>query len=269
MSRRAPRSWMPISRISPWNGAWPRTRSKATRATSSQLAGFAAGTDHGPARAGPRRPRSVRARADDRGPIAALGGAQHGRHPRLLQVSGRRRPADGSPAADVRAPRAWKTLPKYLSVDEVDALLAQPDVSTPRGLRDRALIELLYATGLRVSELVGLRPTDVNLEASFVTCTGKGGKERAVPIGDQAARWIARYLRDGRPTAAAAAGPARGCSSTRAAAAPGSRASGFWKILRGYAAGAGLRRAAQPARAAALVRHAPARARRRSPRRSR
>ena len=63
-----------------------------------------------------------------------------------------------SPAADVRAPRAWKTLPKYLSLDDVDTLLAQPDVSTPRGLRDRTLIELLYATGLRVSELVGLRP---------------------------------------------------------------------------------------------------------------
>ncbi|HEY6508993.1 MAG TPA: tyrosine-type recombinase/integrase, partial [Vicinamibacterales bacterium] len=97
-----------------------------------------------------------------------------------------------SPAADVRAPRAWKTLPKYLSLEEVDTLLVQPDVSTPRGLRDRALIELLYATGLRVSELVGLRLTDVNLDASLVTCIGKGSKERAVPVGDQAADWLAR-----------------------------------------------------------------------------
>ena len=70
-----------------------------------------------------------------------------------------------SPAADLRPPRAWKTLPRYLSIEEIDQLLAQPDVATPRGLRDRALIELLYATGMRVSELIGLRPADVNLEA--------------------------------------------------------------------------------------------------------
>ena len=93
---------------------------------------------------------------------------------RFLVVSGRRR---DNPADDLRAPRAWKTLPKYLSLDDVDALLNQPDTTTPRGLRDRALIELLYATGLRVSELVGLKPSDVNLEASLVTCIGKGAKD--------------------------------------------------------------------------------------------
>ena len=81
---------------------------------------------------------------------------------KYLLVDGR---LTSSPAADLRAPRTWKTLPKYLSIGEVDALLAQPDVATPRGLRDRALIELVYATGLRVSELVGLRQSDVNLEA--------------------------------------------------------------------------------------------------------
>src|SRR5512143_953944 len=93
---------------------------------------------------------------------------------------------DDSPADDLRAPRAWPALPRFLSVEEVDGLLAAPDVATPLGLRDRALIELLYATGLRVSELVGLKQADLNLEAGYLTCMGKGQKERLVPIGDQA-----------------------------------------------------------------------------------
>src|SRR4030095_16861106 len=115
---------------------------------------------------------------------------------RFLVIEGR---LEVSPADDLRAPRAWKTLPRHLSVDEVDSLLAQPDVTSPRGLRDRALIELLYATGLRVSELISLRPGDVNLKASYLTCTGKGGKQRIVPLGDEAAAWVSRYLRDARP----------------------------------------------------------------------
>src|SRR6185436_6272936 len=114
---------------------------------------------------------------------------------RFLVIDGR---LPASPADDLHPPRAWQVLPTYLSVDEVDSQIAQPDVSTPRGLRDRALIELLYATGLRVSELVGLRPADLNLEASFLTCTGKGDKQRLVPIGDEAARWVNRYIREGR-----------------------------------------------------------------------
>ena len=150
-----------------------------------------------------------------------------------------------SPAADVRAPRAWKTLPKYLSLDDVDTLLAQPDVSTPRGLRDRTLIELLYATGLRVSELVGLRPSDVNLEASLVTCIGKGAKERAVPIGDQAAQWLARYLREGRPALLKRRtsqrlfinAQGRGHGLTRV---------GFWKILKAHASHGGIKQPLSP-----------------------
>src|SRR5688572_17353752 len=114
---------------------------------------------------------------------------------RFLVVDGR---AKISPADDLRPPRAWKSLPRYLSVEDVDRLLAQPDVSTPRGLRDRALIELLYATGMRVSELIGLRPADVNLDASYLTCTGKGDKQRIIPIGDEAAAWVGRYIRDAR-----------------------------------------------------------------------
>src|SRR5205823_2382621 len=94
------------------------------------------------------------------------------------------------PAEDFRAPRAWPALPKYLGLDEVDTLLAQPDTSTPRGTRDKALIELLYATGLRVTELLSLKPGDIALDAGYLTCIGKGDKQRIVPFGRAAADWI-------------------------------------------------------------------------------
>lgn len=166
---------------------------------------------------------------------------------RFLILDGRLK---ASPADDLRPPRAWKTLPRFLSVDEVDQLVAQPDVATPRGLRDRALIELLYATGMRVSELIGLRPGDLNLDASYLTCTGKGEKQRIVPIGDEAAAWVRRYLRDGRgPLLGRRSSPrlfvnARGGGS-------GLTRVGFWKILKAYARQAGLRTAVSPH----LIRH--------------
>jgi integrase/recombinase XerD len=154
-----------------------------------------------------------------------------------------------SPADDLRPPRAWKVLPRYLSVGDVDRLIAQPDVSTPRGLRDRALIELLYATGMRVSELLTLRPADVNLEASYLTCTGKGSKQRIVPFGDESAAWVTRYLREGRPvllgqrTSPRLFVNARGGRATsggkRGVGAALTRV-GFWKILKGYARQGGL-----------------------------
>ena len=161
---------------------------------------------------------------------------------RFLVVDGR---LTSSPATDVRPPRAWQVLPTYLSVDEVDALIAQPDVSTPRGLRDRALIELLYATGLRVSELVGLRPADLNLEASFLTCPGKGDKQRLVPIGDEAARWMGRYLREGRKTLLGRRTSPRVFVNARGGGAGLTRV-GFWKILKAYARQAGLKTRLSP-----------------------
>src|SRR5207302_9976956 len=91
------------------------------------------------------------------------------------------------------------SLPKFLSLDEVDALIAQPDVSHARGLRDRAMIELLYATGLRVTELVSLRVADLHLDEQYLTCIGKGSKERLVPMGEQAADWIRTYQSGARP----------------------------------------------------------------------
>ena len=161
---------------------------------------------------------------------------------RFLVIDGR---LPASPADNLHPPRAWQTLPTYLSVDEVDALIAQPDVSMPRGLRDRALIELLYATGLRVSELVGLRPADLNLEASFLTCTGKGDKQRLVPIGDEAARWVSRYLREGRKALLGRRTSARLFVNARGGG-PGLSRVGFWKILKGYARQAGLRTSLSP-----------------------
>jgi integrase/recombinase XerD len=150
-----------------------------------------------------------------------------------------------SPADDLRPPRAWKPLPRYLSVAEVDTLIAQPDVTTPRGLRDRALIELLYATGMRVSELIGLRPADVNLEASYLTCTGKGDKQRIVPIGDEAAQWVQQYLRDGRGALLGRRTSPRLFVNARGGG-PGLTRVGFWKILKGYARQAGLRASISP-----------------------
>ena len=144
-----------------------------------------------------------------------------------------------SPAEDLRPPRAWKVLPRYLSVEEVDRLIAQPDVATPRGLRDRALIELLYATGMRVSELIAIRPSDIHLDASYLQCTGKGEKQRIVPMGDQAASWVERYVREARSSLLGKRRSPRLFVNARGGG-PGLTRVGFWKILKGYAKQAGL-----------------------------
>ena len=154
---------------------------------------------------------------------------------RFLVVSGRRR---DNPADDLRAPRAWKTLPKFLSTDEVDRLLESPDTTQPRGVRDRALIELLYATGLRVSEMVSLRQQDLNLESGFLTCTGKGRKQRLVPVGDAAAAWLTRYLREARPALLKKRSSPRLFVNARGGAAL--TRVGLWKILKGYGKQAGV-----------------------------
>ena len=106
---------------------------------------------------------------------------------------------ESNPAAHLDSPRSWRSLPKVLSFEEVDALLAAPDEATPVGLRDRAMMEVLYATGLRVSELVGLRLRDLHLDAGFVRCIGKGSKERVIPLGAEAGAALQRYLAAGRP----------------------------------------------------------------------
>ena len=142
-----------------------------------------------------------------------------------------------NPADDLRSPRAWAALPKSIGLDEIDRLLAQPDVNTPLGLRDKALIELLYATGLRVTELLTLRAGDLSLEEGYLTCIGKGDKQRMVPMGQAAADWVAQYLRTARPHLV------RRRSSpwlfVNSRGGPLSRV-GFWKVLKQYGKAAGI-----------------------------
>lgn len=149
------------------------------------------------------------------------------------------------PADDLQAPKAWRTLPKYLTVEEVEALIAAPDVTIPRGVRDRALIELLYATGLRVSELVNLRAADLNFEEAYLTTTGKGRKQRIVPIGDQAVHWVTTYIREGRPALLGRRQSPRLFVNARGGGSGLTRV-GFWKILKAYARQAGIDRLVSP-----------------------
>lgn len=102
------------------------------------------------------------------------------------------------PSLLIDAPKLPRSLPKALSEPEIDALLRAP-ASTPLGLRDRAMLELMYATGLRVSELVGITATQVNLRQGVLRVVGKGGKERLVPLGDEAAHWLTSYVGEARP----------------------------------------------------------------------
>ena len=141
------------------------------------------------------------------------------------------------PTADLRSPSLWHTVPHALSGEEIDTLLASPDTNTTLGLRDRAMIETLYATGLRVSELVGLTVDRVRLDPGFVRVLGKGRKERLVPLGDSAISWLDSYLHQARPELNRRRLPElflnhRGGGLTR---------QGFWKILRGHAVRAGIR----------------------------
>ncbi len=147
------------------------------------------------------------------------------------------------PVALIEAPKLGRPLPDTLTEAEVEALLAAPDVATPVGLRDRAMLEVLYATGLRVSELVGLRPGEVNLHQGLVRIRGKGGKERLVPLGEEAQAWLVRYLREGRPALVARQEAEtifvsnRGRPITRQA---------FWYRIKAHAAAAGIHKPLSP-----------------------
>jgi len=140
------------------------------------------------------------------------------------------------PTADLTSPKTWLSLPKFLTVDEAARLVLQPDERDLHGLRDRAMLEVLYATGMRVSELVQLRPNDVNLDAGHVILRGKGGKERVVPLGRAAAALTRRYLEEARPQLQKK--PAEALFLTQLGQ-PFTR-QGIWKMLRQYARKAGL-----------------------------
>ena len=106
---------------------------------------------------------------------------------------------DSDPMQNLGTPKSFKALPRYLSAAQVEALLQAPPVEQPLGLRDRAMLETFYATGLRVSEITGLRVADVDLELGLVKAFGKGRKERLVPVGAEARVWLERYLGEARP----------------------------------------------------------------------
>ena len=159
---------------------------------------------------------------------------------RFLVSEGR---IETSPARLVETPKLPRRLPEILSPDEVERLLEQPDPDTPSGSRDRAMLELLYATGLRVSELTGLRVRDVNLEAGFVRLVGKGSKERVVPMGDKAMDAVRAFLSGGRDRLLG-----RRSSShlfVNRTGRPLTR-QGFWKLIKRYGRAAGIRRSITP-----------------------
>jgi integrase/recombinase XerD len=153
-------------------------------------------------------------------------------------------PAD--PSVNLESPKIRRSLPGYLRLEEVERLLQQPDEKTPLGLRDRAMLEVLYSTGLRVSELIGLRISDLDTKVGCVRCIGKGDKERIVPVGRKALAMVEKYLREARPQllgkGKAAGAPALFLNRR---GGPLSRV-GVWKILSAYGRRAGLRMALTP-----------------------
>lgn len=132
------------------------------------------------------------------------------------------------PTAEIQAPKLGTDLPHYLSIEEVDRLLEAPDPSTSAGLRDKAMLELLYATGMRVSELVSLRSEDLDLNLGLLRCRGKGGKERLIPVGKAALKAVESYLRGRRESFVKKPGVPYLFLNNRGG--PLSRV-GFWKIL--------------------------------------
>ena len=118
---------------------------------------------------------------------------------RFYQYCLRERQVGTDPTLKLDSPKRVPRFPKTLTEADVEALLAAPEVKTPLGLRDRAMLEVLYASGLRVSELVGMKTFEANLDAGVVRIMGKGAKERLVPLGEEAVDWVKRYLADARP----------------------------------------------------------------------
>ncbi len=147
------------------------------------------------------------------------------------------------PTVNIEMPKMWSNLPRYLSFSEVENLLKAPDTSKIYGIRDKTMLELIYATGLRVTELVKLKTTDIKLEMGFLTCVGKGSKERIVPFGDSALGWINRYLTGARSELEKGSESPflflnnRGSGMTRQS---------FWKIVKKYALQSGVVNSVSP-----------------------
>jgi len=147
------------------------------------------------------------------------------------------------PTENLRPPKAFRALPRYLTPAQVEALLAAPDVATPVGLRDRAVLEVMYATGLRASELTGLTTVGVDLDLGVVRVLGKGRKERLVPFGRPARRWVKRYLEEARDGfARGGASPLLFLSSRGGRLSP----AGLWGLVRRHAVAAGIEKVLTP-----------------------
>jgi integrase/recombinase XerD len=148
-----------------------------------------------------------------------------------------------NPIEDLESPKVAKTLPEILTLKEIEQLLEQPNLKTPLGMRDRAMLEILYATGMRVSELTHLPTHQVNLEGGYVLLYGKGSKERVVPLGSEAMKWITLYLKKSRGVLA------KGKESPFLfinRSGKGMSRQRFWKNLKDYARRAGLRKRISP-----------------------
>lgn len=150
---------------------------------------------------------------------------------------------DKNPLQDVESPRAERKLPNVMSIHEVEALIEAPDITTALGVRDRALFELLYAAGLRVSELVSLTVNNINYEAGFIRVFGKGSKERVIPLGEEALAWVKRYTEESRPALLGRKNTfylftnRRGNRLTR---------QGLWQIIKKYCLAAGITKKISP-----------------------
>jgi integrase/recombinase XerD len=217
---------------------------KAYRRDMTKFAGFAAQRDLGAAR-------SVR-----RSDIVDFLGALYGRgldsrsvarHLVTIRHFFRFALTEGyitdDPAITIESPRFRQSLPEFLSLEEIDRLLQQPDTTTPVGARDRAMTELMYSCGLRVSELCGISVSDLQAESGCLRCVGKGNKERLVPVGRRALAAVRAYLRKGRPKLMRESSPPylflnqKGHKMDRIT---------FWKTLAGYGRKAGLRQSLTP-----------------------
>jgi integrase/recombinase XerD len=151
------------------------------------------------------------------------------------------------PTMNLESPKIRQTLPSYLSVKEIEKLLALPDLNTPLGLRDRALLDVLYSCGLRVTELVSLRADNIDFELGCIRCIGKGDKERLVPIGRKALDSVEKYMRDARPALTRSrrrAKPTNAIFLNRQGGQLGRV--GVWKILAAYGRALGLRKKLTP-----------------------
>ena len=162
---------------------------------------------------------------------------------RFYRYSTRENRIQSDPTLQLESPKLPRSLPKILTENDVEALLAAPNVQTPLGLRDRAMLETLYASGLRVSELVTMSLAQLSHDMGVVRVSGKGNKERLVPVGEESLAWVRRYMENARPIilagrqADALFVTLRGASMTRQA---------FWYLIRRYANQAGVRRGISP-----------------------